>query len=294
MHLRSMQLRVGINDKPNPGWIMGKKLGSGSFGDVYLGNAENDENDENKKMKVAIKLEEDKDKNKKYLKNEYDFYKILNKDNKEKKFVPQCYYFNHEGIYNVLVIDYLSSDLYSLYPYNNIESLANIANKLLNCIEYIHSKNIIHRDLSPNNIRSHNNELFIIDFGASKIYFDKNNNTHIPNIKKNKTPGTRRYQSINSMELNESSRRDDLESIGYILVEYYIGKLPWEQHKKDIDNTIKSKKESIESGRLFQKCPNELKIYINYCRNLKFDEKPDYKYLKKLFYKLFKRRITHF
>lgn len=99
-------------------------------------------------------------------------------------------------------------------------------------IEYTHDKNHIHRDIKPDNfmmgINSTENSLFIIDFGLAKKYRSSTKKGHIA-FKTNKNiTGTARYCSINTHRGYEQSRRDDLESIGYVLVYFLKGILPWQ------------------------------------------------------------------
>lgn len=103
-----------------------------------------------------------------------------------------------------------------------------------------------------------------------------------------------------SAQKNEaSSRRDDLESLGYILVYFMLGKLPWQDVK--VDKAKKKKKEkkkekekisqimiSTSITSLCENLPEEFELYLNYCRGLKFQEKPDYDYLRSLFQRLAK------
>lgn len=102
--------------------------------------------------------------------------------------------------------------------------------------------------------------------------------------------GTTRYASVNAHKGMEPSRRDDLESIGYVLVYFLKGSLPWQglQARDDQERyeLITEKKLSISVEQLCHRLPNEFQDYLNYCRGIEFDEDPDYEYLKGLFKQL--------
>jgi serine/threonine protein kinase len=268
-------------------WTLKKKLGSGSFGEVYIGK-----HCETGHI-TAIKLERDIKDKKTNLKKEYEAYKKLNDNNKDSKYnIPKYHYYNREGDYNVLVIDYFEYNLSELKYKDkdnyNLKNVLIIADQLINTLEYIHDNNIIHRDLSRKNIMYNlkDNNIYIIDFGISKVYFNKKNNTHINMTDKKTHIGTYKYNSINSMNLKETSRRDDLESLGYILIKCLKDGLPWDKIK-DPNKIREMKIQSIETGELFENCPEEFKTYINYCRKLDFIQRPDYNYLRTLFKNLF-------
>ena len=184
-----------------------------------------------------------------------------------------------------------------------LKTISMIAIQMLERIEFIHNKNIIHRDIKPDNfsmgIDNKNYILYILDFGLSKKYKSKKTNEHIKykeNIKK--LTGTARYASINALGGCEQSRRDDLESIGYVLLYFLKGNLPWQGLKiekgEDRFKKIYLKKKEINSEILCFGLPNEIKIYIDYTRNLKFEENPDYSFLKGLFVSILEREKCYF
>lgn len=89
---------------------------------------------------------------------------------------------------------------------------------------------MIHRDIKPENYVIGNEDittLYMIDFGLAKYYRDQNDGKHIPNIEKKGLIGTARYASVNAHLGKEQSRRDDMISIGYVLIYLATGKLPW-------------------------------------------------------------------
>jgi casein kinase I family protein HRR25 len=167
----------------------------------------------------------------------------------------------------------------------------------LDRIEYVHSRSYIHRDIKPDNFlmgvgkRAH--QVNIIDFGLAKKYRDPRSLLHIPYRENKNLTGTARYTSINTHLGVEQSRRDDLESLGYVFMYFLRGSLPWQglkaATKKQKYDRIMEKKMTTSTEFLCLGFPKEFAIYLNYSRSLRFDDKPDYPYLRKLFRELYVR-----
>jgi casein kinase 1/casein kinase I family protein HRR25 len=285
----SLELRVGKKFR------LGRKIGSGSFGDIYLGtNMTSGE-------EVAIKLESVKSKHPQLL-YESKIYKILNGG----LGVSNLRWFGVEGEYNVMVIDLLGPSLEDLFNYCGrrfqLKTVLMIADQLLCRLEYCHSKNFIHRDVKPDNfligLGKRAQICHVIDFGLAKKYRDPKTHQHIPYRENKNLTGTARYASINTHVGIEQSRRDDLESLGYVFMYFIRGSLPWQGLKA---NTKKQKYEKIMEKKmntpievLCKGYPAEFRAYFEYCRALRFDDKPDYAYLKRLFKELFFRKGFQF
>lgn len=164
-------------------------------------------------------------------------------------------------------------------------------------VEYIHYKSFIHRDIKPDNfligLGRKANQIYVIDFGLAKKYRDPKTHQHIPYRENKNLTGTARYASINTHLGIEQSRRDDLEALGYVLMYFLRGSLPWQglkaATKKQKYDMISEKKMSTPVEILCKGYPNEFAVYLNYCRSLRFADKPDYSYLRKLFKDLFFR-----
>jgi serine/threonine protein kinase len=254
-----------------------EKIGEGSFGNIYKG--ENIRTREN----VAIKVEPI-GKNS-LLKNESIIYQYL----KNTKGIPSIKWFGKDNLSYYMVINLLGESLQSIKNKKHIFSQQEVLHtgiQLITLLESIHEKGLVHRDIKPDNfLYGLNNEIhnvYIIDFGFCKSFIQKNK--HISFKKTNNLIGSKTYASINAHNLIELSRRDDLESLGYILIYLYLGTLSW-RDIGDCENTneqIKFLKEHVIDG---QKVPFFLENYIKYVRGLKFEEKPNYLYLKNNFTK---------
>jgi casein kinase 1 len=155
----------------------------------------------------------------------------------------------------------------------------------------VHEERIIHRDIKPDNFliggTEHNkNTVFIIDFGLAKC-FKNSDGEHIPFREGKNLTGTARYASINTHIGYEQSRRDDLETIGHVLLYFLRGTLPWQglpgRSKNEKYNNIKKKKLEVTVEELCKGHPDEFKDFMNYCRKLQFTDEPDYKYILNLF-----------
>ena len=157
--------------------------------------------------------------------------------------------------------------------------------KFFNKLEYIHSKNLIHRDIKHSNLaigRKDRETFYIIDFGFARKFRSSRTGKHIKFCNIHKAFGSLNFLSINANKGFQQSRRDDLESLGYMLVFLAKGSLPWiNKEISDIKNlplkyaNVWKLKVSISLENLCSGLPIEISKYIEYCRNLEFEQNPD-------------------
>ena len=267
-----------------------KKLGEGSFGSIYSAKMDNNY--------YAIKLE-NKNKGHNLLENEAYIMSYLHG-----KGIPYIKSFGFSGEYNVLVMELMGKSLENIFENLKVRKMtvncvAKLGIQMIEILEYIHNKHIIHRDIKPDNFVMGRNEksknLFLLDFGLAKKYRSSTTLKHYPMIKKKNLTGTARYASINALNGLSQSRRDDLEAVGYVLLYFLRGKLPWQglhvKSKEDRYHKIMEIKMKTTPNELCLGFPKEFEYYVEYCRKLEYEDDPDYTYLKNLFNNILKNDI---
>ena len=268
-----------------------KKLGSGSFGVIFLGvNTQT-----NKKYAIKCEQINSENNNKSFLKYESDVLRYLQNGIG----IPEFYSYISKDNYNYMLFELLGPSLEDLFDLCqqkfSLKTILQIGDQMLSRIEFLHSRFVIHRDIKPNNfligLSNKKNIIYICDFGLAKLYKDPKNGKHIP-YNDGKSPiGTARYSSIYSHIGIEQSRRDDLESLFYTLIYFSNGFLPWQgiktKSKTQKNELILEKKINTNYNELCKNLPYEFTDFITYIKNLRFEEKPDYLFLKGLLGKMF-------
>lgn len=259
-----------------------KHIGSGAFGVLYEGR------DISNGQKVAIKAINKKKVQNISIDREVKIYRKYLNNNEKICGIPVLYWFGTDStLGEIMVMDLLGPDLEKVFRFCNrkfsLKTTIMLAIQMLERLESLHNLHVIHRDLKPENfllgVGPESKRVFLIDFGLSKPYIDRKTGLHIEFRSDAGMTGTARYCSVRTNTGWEQSRRDDLESLAYILSYFYIGSLPWQGLK--VKNTQKTRailyvKQSTSADKLFEGMPLIFEEYLLYCQKLEFQEKPDY------------------
>lgn len=273
-----------------------QKINVGSYGAIFtaLDQAEG----EHFNRQVAVKFEtsgvEDS-----HIRYEHDVYKVCaggprSKKEKRTEGFPEVFWIGEQYNYKIMVMELLGPSLENLFGYCSSqfrkETVYELGMQMLTRVEHLHGRGFVHRDLKPENflmgVGPNENTCYLIDFGLARRFRFREGEqlTHVPYRKGKNLVGTAKYASLNSHNGIELSRRDDLESLCYILLEFMIGDLPWKESrararfrsKSQCYNRIRTGKEQLDWPAV---CP-ALVEWINYARRLEFAEKPDYNRLR--------------
>ena len=219
--------------------------------------------------------------------------------------IPEIISFGKYGPFKILIEELLGKNILALWksgplkkdPFGKnkvyINDICLLAKQGIERLKYIHDKNLIHRDIKPKNFvigRNDPNNIYLIDFGFAKKYMSSRTGKHIRFSNLKMITGSLSYASHNVLKGYEGSRRDDLESFGYMLIYLArIGWIPWKNYlrpnlkKTEINKIIIELRLKITDETLCQGLPNEFIQYMKYVKKLDFEQEPDYQYLDSLF-----------
>ncbi|CAD8100822.1 unnamed protein product [Paramecium sonneborni] len=269
----------------NGKYVVQKKISSGSFGVVLLGH------DKDRNIDVAIKIEKEENEDVRSLEREVQVLERLNGI----EGVPKLYWHGEQDEYNVIVMQILGKDLaYYLKSKKrfSFKTTIQLGIQIVKVLERIHNKGVVHRDLKPENVLfgvdDECSKIYVVDFGISKVYRDKHGNIH-PFRDNTSFIGTTRYASIAAHKGYELSRKDDIESLIYVLLYFMKGQLPWQnmQNVSDEERTSKvgEMKMSIDPKELCKDVPNEFAIILEYLKQLQYLSEPNYNFVYQQFEK---------
>ncbi|OAL53546.1 kinase-like protein [Pyrenochaeta sp. DS3sAY3a] len=273
---------VLVGDK----YQLDRRLGRGAYGEVYLGH------DLDSGEEVALKLEYH-EVDPSQLQNEVEIYKKLDQG----RGIPRFYWLGYDCEFTIMAFELLGPSLEDLFNYCSrkfsLKTVLLLADQLISRFQYIHSKGFIHRDVKPNNllmgIGTQGNTVYTTDIGLAKEIEDPHRYRYTyPMV------GTPRYASINALLGKEQSPRDDMESLGYVLLYFLKGSLPWQGLKckpEEKEKMILKMKQQATGSGLFHNVPVEFKKYFELISS---DKSLSYRKLRRLFSDLFHRQNFHY
>ena len=261
-----------------------KKIDNGSFGNIYSVIRLEDKN------VFAMKTE------KKFQKYEYLESEAYYLFTLQGGFgIPKLISYGQTKNYKILIETLLDKSLYTIFIFKekncSIVDACLIGIQILERLEWIHSKNIVYKDVKPENFLigiDDPNVIYAVDFGLCKKYRSSKTGKHLLPKYTRKFNGTVVYASTNALVGKETSRRDDLISLGYMLIVLLKRNIPlnisFKNYNKQKFIELLNLKKTGE--KLYRGLPEEIGEFIKYSKNLKFEQDPDYSYLRSLFTKI--------
>ena len=255
-----------------------KKIGQGAFGNIYSTIRLKD------KAVFAMKTEKINLKSKSLESEAFYLFTLQGFG------FPKLISYGHSKKYNILIETLLDKSLGDIFIKSNNKSniidICLVGLQIIDRLEWIHSKNIIYRDIKPENFLIGINDpniIYIIDFGLCKKYRSSKTGKHILPKLTGRFNGNFKFSSPNAIRGKQLSRRDDLISLGYMLIYLFRKKLPWDDsfYNSNYYELIYLK-DTNANGKLFKNVPPQFAEYIKYTRNLKFEQDPNYDYLRSL------------
>jgi len=196
--------------------------------------------------------------------------------------IPAVHWHGTDGGYTVTVMDHLGPSLQDMRSFTDRKyprsSVATVADGVMRMIEHMHHKDFIHRDITPSAITLNPDcsipGVFLNDLGFSKKYRSSTEG-HIAFRRNKPFMGTPVYGAVNGLLGIELSRRDDLEAIGYTILDLYCGGLAWDEDEEQ--NVMIEKKLALMIDPLPSGVPEGFGAYFRYVCGLGFQDQPDYR-----------------
>ncbi|KAM8920797.1 serine/threonine-protein kinase VRK1 [Pelodytes ibericus] len=295
-----------LSDSAKKQWKLGLPIGQGGFGRLYLADV-NSSKQVGPDAPFVIKVEPSENGP---LFSELKFYMRAAKPDliqkwtgsRKLKYIGVPRYWGsglHEkngNSYRFMVMDRFGTDLQKVFenlgkrfPHKTVLQLGL---RLIDVLEYIHDHEYVHGDIKASNLLLHHknpDQVFLVDFGLAYRYCPDDVHKEYKEDPRKCHNGTIEFTSIDAHKGVNPSRRGDLEILGYCMLQWLCGKLPWEDNLTDANYVKDSKiRYHDEVSALMEQCfpdtkkPDELKKYMEAVRELGYDEKPPYQRLRDL------------
>ncbi|KAI0631307.1 kinase-like protein [Trametes polyzona] len=213
---------------------------------------------------------------------------------------PRIHYAGRDANDYVIVMDRLGPSLGALRRICRgrftMYTICMLADQMIERLRYLHSRGVIHCDIKPHNFAlgywdDDTNIVYMFDLAFSRTYLLPENGEHIPFQESGRHAiGTVRYASVAAHKGHSVSRRDDIESLLYVLLEFYHGTLPWKSlpapSSKKLDYILEMKEDPSPAGilqQLLARSPAEFAAYHAHVTSLAYGQEPDYALLSSLF-----------
>ncbi|XP_037383332.1 serine/threonine-protein kinase VRK2 isoform X2 [Talpa occidentalis] len=292
-----------LDDMEGKQWMLGKMIGSGGFGLVYLAFPTN-KPDKDARHVIKVEYQENGP-----LFSELKFYQRAAKKDCVRRWIEhkQLDYlgvplFYGSGLtefkgrsYRFMVMERLGIDLQKISDQNGPfkkSTVLQLGIRMLDVLEFIHENEYVHGDIKAANLLlgyKNPDQVFLADYGLSYRYCPNGNHKQYQENPRKGHNGTLEFTSLDAHRGVALSRRSDLEILGYCMLRWLCGKLPWERNLDDPvavqtakTNLLDELPESVLKWAPSGSSCCEIAQYLMHAHNLAYDEKPDYQMLKKI------------
>lgn len=292
-----------LDDMEGKQWVLGKMIGSGGFGLIYLAFPTN-KPDKDARHVIKVEYQENGP-----LFSELKFYQRAAKKESIKKWI-ECKQLDYLGIpvfygsgltefkgrsYRFMVMERLGMDLQKISDQNGTfkkSTVLQLGVRMLDVLEYIHENEYVHGDIKAANLLlgyKNPDRVYLADYGLAYRYCPNGNHKQYQENPRKGHNGTMEFTSLDAHKGVALSRRSDLEILGYCLLRWTCGKLPWAPSLQDPaavqaakTNLLDELPESVLKWAPSGSSCYEIAQYLVCAHNLAYDEKPDYQMLKKI------------
>ncbi|XP_041928888.1 serine/threonine-protein kinase VRK1 isoform X1 [Alosa sapidissima] len=293
-----------LTDSHKKRWKLGSPIGQGGFGLLYLANEE-DAQSVGQDAPYVIKVEPSENGP---LFCELKFYQRAARPDLIQTWM-KSHKLKHLGVprywgsglhnkggkgYRFMVMDRFGTDLQKKFEENGKKFphklVLQLGLKLLDVLEYIHEHEYVHADIKASNLLlsySNPNQVFLVDYGLAYRYAPEGQTKDYKEDPKRCHDGTIEFTSIDAHKGVSPARRGDLEILGYCMVQWLCGRLPWEDKLQDPVYVRDSKLTCRDNiGEFMKKCfpsenkPDEMVKFMEEVKTLGYSDKPPYEKLR--------------